>query len=85
MDIFGKHIIQIFPPLKSQKSRLYILLLNFKVNILFTYSYWESEDKLNSYRDSSTFGEVWPTIKPWFEEKPNAWTTQVVFDGINQI
>jgi quinol monooxygenase YgiN len=51
-------------------------------NIIFTYSKWESEIELNHYRDSETFGEVWPTIKPWFEAKTEAWTTKVVFNGL---
>lgn len=49
--------------------------------VIFTYSQWLSEEKLNSYRDSDIFGEVWPTIKPWFDLKPEAWTASVVFDG----
>jgi hypothetical protein len=50
-------------------------------NVIMTYSDWESEIDLNKYRDSETFGMVWPKIKPWFAEKPEAWTSQVVFDG----
>ncbi|MFA7272929.1 MAG: antibiotic biosynthesis monooxygenase [Crocinitomicaceae bacterium] len=49
--------------------------------VIFTYSQWESEENLNNYRDSGTFGEVWPSIKPWFGDKPEAWTTNVVFNG----
>jgi quinol monooxygenase YgiN len=54
-------------------------------NVIFTYSQWKSETELNVYRDSETFGEVWPNIKPWFAEKPQAWTTQVVFNGFQLI
>lgn len=49
--------------------------------IFMTYSLWETEEQLNGYRDSQTFGEVWPIIKPWFDARPEAWTTDVVFDG----
>lgn len=49
--------------------------------IIFTYSQWQSEENLNQYRDSETFGEVWPNIKPWFKSKPEAWTTEVKFNG----
>jgi quinol monooxygenase YgiN len=52
--------------------------------VIFTYSQWESEVELNIYRDSKTFGEVWPTIKPWFDAKPEAWTTNVVFNGFEK-
>lgn len=51
--------------------------------IIITYSKWESEEALNIYRDSETFGKVWPTIKPWFEERPHAWTIKTYFDGFS--
>ncbi|MFN5417991.1 MAG: putative quinol monooxygenase, partial [Flavobacteriia bacterium] len=41
--------------------------------IVFTYSKWKDEKALNTYRDSELFGQVWPTIKPWFKEKAEAW------------
>jgi quinol monooxygenase YgiN len=50
-------------------------------HIFMTYSKWENEEDLHAYRDSETFGEVWPQIKPWFGAKPEAWTTEIVFDG----
>lgn len=49
-------------------------------NVVFTYSIWESEEALNSYRDSELFGTVWPTIKPWFGDKPEAWTVSTYFE-----
>jgi quinol monooxygenase YgiN len=50
-------------------------------NIVFTYSLWEDEEALNTYRDSELFGKIWPTIKPWFKEKAEAWTVTEYFDG----
>lgn len=50
-------------------------------NIVFTYSLWEDEKALNTYRDSELFGKIWPTIKPWFKEKAEAWTVTEYFDG----
>ena len=50
-------------------------------NIVMTYSHWESEENLNSYRDSEEFGQIWPKIKPWFDEKPQAWSVQAYFNG----
>lgn len=50
-------------------------------NIVFTYSKWESEQDLNNYRDSELFGTVWPTIKPWFKEKAEAWSVDEYFDS----
>lgn len=49
--------------------------------IVFTYSKWKDEKALNTYRDSELFGTVWPTIKPWFKEKAQAWTVSEYFDG----
>ena len=49
--------------------------------IIMTYSEWKSEEDLLRYRNSETFGEVWPNIKPWFDKKPEAWTLNTIFDG----
>ena len=46
-----------------------------------TYSHWENEQALENYRLSETFGTIWPKIKLWFAEKPEAWTVNEVFDG----
>lgn len=43
-------------------------------HIFFTYSHWESEDHLNAYRDSETFGVVWPKTKALFSDRPEAWS-----------
>ncbi len=44
-------------------------------NIFFTYSHWENEEALNTYRHSALFNEVWPQAKEWFEENPEAWSS----------
>lgn len=41
----------------------------------FTISRWSSEKDLDAYRDSSLFAEIWPSVKPWFSAKAEAWTT----------
>ncbi|ADR20983.1 monooxygenase [Marivirga tractuosa] len=41
-------------------------------NIFSTYSLWKNEDYLNQYRNSETFGKVWPATKALFVEKPIA-------------
>ncbi|MTG97823.1 MULTISPECIES: putative quinol monooxygenase [Myroides] len=43
-------------------------------NIFFTYSYWDTEQDLDTYRHSSTFKEVWPFVKTLFSEKAEAWS-----------
>jgi heme oxygenase (mycobilin-producing) len=43
-------------------------------NVFFTYSFWDSETKLNAYRNSELFGDTWAKTKALFEEKPEAWS-----------
>lgn len=43
-------------------------------SIFFTYSFWESEEKLESYRNSALFTTVWAKTKPLFNAKPEAWS-----------
>lgn len=47
-------------------------------NIFFTYSYWNTEDDLNNYRDSHLFQSVWTKTKPMFNAKPEAWSVDKV-------
>jgi heme-degrading monooxygenase HmoA len=52
--------------------------------IYFTYSVWNNEDDLNAYRDTALFGSVWPKVKAWFADKPEAWSTTVFLESQNQ-
>ncbi len=47
-------------------------------NVLFTLSYWESEDFLNAYRNSELFETTWAKTKILFAEKPKAWSMEMV-------
>jgi quinol monooxygenase YgiN len=49
-------------------------------HIFFTYSVWEHELFLEQYRQSATFGEVWPQVKPLFAEPTEAWTTHTLHE-----
>ena len=51
-------------------------------NIFFTYSYWDSENDLEMYRNSNLFKAVWSVTKPLFNDKPEAWSVDklVVLD-----
>jgi quinol monooxygenase YgiN len=40
----------------------------------FTYSYWETEEDLENYRQSELFDEVWTFTKQLFNAKPEAWS-----------
>lgn len=50
-------------------------------SIVMTYSHWEKPESLENYRTSETFGEIWSTIKPWFGEKPQAWSVEEYYNG----
>lgn len=47
-------------------------------NIIFTYSYWESEQHLEDYRKSELFKDVWSKTKKLFNNKPEAWSVERV-------
>jgi quinol monooxygenase YgiN len=49
-----------------------------KINIFFTYSYWDSEEHLENYRQSNLFKSVWAKTKPLFNAKPEAWSVDKV-------
>ena len=43
-------------------------------NVFFTYSYWDDEAALNTYRNSDLFKGIWAKTKPMFNAKPEAWS-----------
>ena len=47
-------------------------------NVYLTYSIWKTETQLNAYRNSETFGIVWPATKALFAERPVAWSLEEV-------
>lgn len=52
-----------------------ILLRDAKLpNVLFTYSYWQSEAHLDKYRYSPLFKDTWTFTKSLFNEKAQAWS-----------
>ena len=42
--------------------------------IFFTYSHWDQEDDLNTYRNSDLFQTVWGNTKKLFRTAPRAWS-----------
>jgi len=42
--------------------------------VVFTYSFWEDESYLETYRDSEFFIGVWRQLKPLFSAKAEAWS-----------
>lgn len=47
-------------------------------NIFFTYSYWNTENDLENYRQSELFKTVWAKTKILFNDKPEAWSVDKV-------
>ena len=47
-------------------------------NIFFTYSYWDTEQDLENYRNSELFKGVWSQTKVLFNGKPLAWSVDKV-------
>ena len=43
-------------------------------NVFFTYSFWETENDLENYRNSTLFKNVWSNTKILFDAKPEAWS-----------
>lgn len=44
----------------------------------FTYSWWESEEHLNQYRNSHFFDDTWTLTKQKFAARPEAWSVERV-------
>jgi heme-degrading monooxygenase HmoA len=42
--------------------------------LFFTYSYWDTENDLENYRNSKLFKETWKQTKGYFNNKPEAWS-----------
>lgn len=51
--------------------------------IYFTYSVWNEQQDLDRYRKTELFGQVWPKVKAWFKEKPEAWSTEILTQSEN--
>jgi len=43
-------------------------------NVFYTYSIWEGESDLETYRQSELFKTAWRQAKSWFSEKPRAFS-----------
>lgn len=62
--------------IRNAAGNKFLELLQDKDNpsIFFTYSYWETEDDLENYRNSELFYDVWNFTKKLFNDKPEAWS-----------
>lgn len=48
------------------------------INVIFTYSCWDSESDINNYRNSELFKDVWSKTKILFNKKSGAWSTKKI-------
>jgi heme-degrading monooxygenase HmoA len=62
--------------IRNSEGNRYLELYQDKNNpcLFFTYSYWETEQDLENYRQSALFEEVWNFTKKLFNDKPEAWS-----------
>lgn len=49
-----------------------------QTNVFFTYSFWENEAALEAYRHSDLFQNTWAKTKVLFNEKPSAWSVEML-------
>ena len=47
-----------------------------QANVFYTFSLWDAEEDLESYRQSDLFKGAWSQVKPWFGAKPQAFSLQ---------
>jgi quinol monooxygenase YgiN len=80
VDDFLSLFDQVVSKVNEQPGCLQMYMLRDIQNpsIFITYSIWESEEQLNKYRNSHLFSSIWPTIKPWFASKAEAWSMNKV-------
>lgn len=83
---FEAYFYQIKSQVANQSGCSSVRLLKDLSNngVYFTYSIWDSQESLNAYRDAPLFGQVWPKVKSWFAEKPEAWSTEILVEEISK-
>jgi len=48
-------------------------------SVFFTISKWRDESYLEKYRNSQLFKDTWAKTKVLFNEKPEAWSTLLIY------
>ncbi|AMS26328.1 antibiotic biosynthesis monooxygenase [Bacteroidetes bacterium UKL13-3] len=49
-------------------------------NVYYTYSLWLDDESLQRYRRSDLFKVVWASTRALFSDKPQAWSTTVIYN-----
>lgn len=83
LSFFEEHIHEFLTDFETNKLKIrhfngcqFLELYRDKehTNVFFTYSYWDSEADLNTYRNSEFFKTLWNKTKVLFNAKPEAWS-----------
>ncbi len=76
IPVFLQNFEEIKEKIRNAPGNRLLELYQDKTNpsLFFTYSYWETEDYLENYRNSALFDEVWTFTKKLFNDKPEAWS-----------
>ncbi|MCP4442332.1 MAG: antibiotic biosynthesis monooxygenase [Aureispira sp.] len=80
VEVFLEHFDKNKQQIKDFEGCEYLQVLRDKdnPNIIFSHSWWKSEEDLNNYRKSEFFGGVWKRSKQLFAAKPEAWSLDVL-------
>ncbi len=75
-DKFIEIFNQSAPNIRAFPGCLYVEVLRDSVDLarFYTYSHWESEAAIESYRNSELFQKTWAATKILFDERPQAST-----------
>lgn len=78
-DEFELFFNEIKDQIAAQPGCSEVRLLRDKMDsgVFFTYSIWNEQKSLDAYRTTELFGMVWPKVKNWFADKPQAWSTEL--------
>ncbi len=76
IPVFLENFESIKHKIRNAEGNRFLELYQDKKNpcIFFTYSYWETEQDLENYRNSELFDTVWSFTKKLFNDKPEAWS-----------
>ncbi len=79
-DEFETYFSEIMDRVAGQPGCSGVKLLKEKGDsgVFFTYSVWDNQESLDAYRHTELFGQVWPKVKAWFADKPEAWSTELI-------
>jgi len=79
IDDFTRFFIRHKTDIETFEGCLYLELYREHTlsNIVMTYSLWKDNNSLDRYKNSETFGKIWPVAKKWFISKPEAHSYQL--------